>query len=623
MSLSQVQQNAVEYVNGPCIVSAGAGSGKTRVITHKFAHLVQTHGVNPHQILCITFTNKAAEELKNRLQELTGIQNPFWVRTIHSACLQMIKPFIVELGYQDNFTITSMSKQKSIIKEIMKVNKIPNKEGMVNKLLMMISRCKDYPNPIKHLEEEYAQALPLAKLVFGRYQDILMENNFLDFDDILHHAYWLIRHSPDFKQRCIDEFRYILVDEYQDVNNIQYLLIKQFGNNITVVGDDYQAIYAFRGSDPKYFIDFTENYTEAQTFKLEQNYRSANNIVALSQSIIDNNHKQIKKKCYSNIENKVKPKMVHFKNEFQETKAIVTSCKKYLDDGFDLNEIAILYRTKMSSRVIEQEFNRNSIPYKIVNDISFFERREIKDVMAYVLFLYNYNDRISFKRMVQNPRKGIGDKTIQNIFDTPGKTLLEKIDISLKTNHSKAYKNLQTIMNMFEKAHSLPFKELIEYFITEIKYYDHLRNFSDDYELDERTMNVKELIHMSQQYESLTDFLDDCALINVDDHADDTQQITLMTIHAAKGLEFKVVFVIGLEEGTLPFYKAISEAEHSSGTDPISEERRLFYVACTRASRVLNISRCINRGWQKDMKISRFVTEIDSDLYNNLSILKS
>lgn len=611
-------------MNGPCIVGAGAGSGKTRVITHKFAHLVQQYGVNYDSILCITFTNKAAEELKNRVYELIGIPDPFWVRTIHSACLQMIKPYIEAIGLQPNFTITSMSKQKTIVRQVMKDMKIDTRDGAIGKYLTMISRCKDYPNPVKHLEEEYS-SIHMGKQVFGAYQDTLRDNNFLDFDDILYHAYWLFRNHQQFHERWTNAFSYILVDEYQDVNNIQYLIIKQLGNNITVVGDDYQAIYAFRGSDPKYFIEFTENYPNAQTFKLEQNYRSANEIVTLSQDIISKNKKQIHKNCFSELPTKVRPKIVHFKDEYQEIGAIVKTCKKYLEDGFNLNDIAILYRIKMSSRIIETEFNRHKIPYKIVNDVSYFERREIKDLMSYMLFLYNFNDSISFTRLMQAPRRGFGDKSVNMVFEAPGNTLLEKIQNSTKMYGGKAFQTLNKVMKMFEHAHSLDFKDVLEYIIKKTDYIGYISSFAnDEYDEEERKLNVAELVSMTQHYDSMIEFLEDCALINPDDHIEDTPQITLMTIHAAKGLEFKVVFVIGLEEGTLPHYRSIQESHTASnGKDPIAEERRLFYVACTRAANVLNISRCKRRGWMKDLKISRFVTEIDEELYNNLSILKS
>jgi len=582
---------------------------------------VQYHGINPNSILCVTFTNKAAEELKSRLQQLIGVNNPSWVRTIHSACLQMIKPYIVSLGYQDNFTITSMSKQKTIIRQVLKDMRVSNEAAKVNKVLGMISRCKDYPNPVKHLEANFKN-IDMGKQIYGAYHELMRENNFLDFDDILYHAYWLIKTNAEFKQRCFNEFQYVLVDEYQDVNNIQYLLIKELGNNITVVGDDYQAIYAFRGSDPKYFINFTSNYEGAQTFKLEQNYRSGDKIVSLGQSIIKNNKNQIDKTCFSDIETKNKPKIVHFTNEYKEIAAIVKSCKRYIDEGFDLNDIAILYRIKMSSRVIETEFNRNKIPYKIVNDISFFERKEIKDLMSYLLFLYNYNDSISFERLVQSPRRGVGKKTIETIMAANGDTLVSKIKMTIAANTGKAYKTLNSIMLMFEKAHQVPFKDVLEFFIKESGFYKHLETSSDDTELDDRVMNVKELINMTHQYDDMISFLEDCALINPDDHVDEAQQITLMTIHAAKGLEFKVVFVIGLEEGTLPHYRSIGEAEESKNDAAIEEERRLFYVACTRAADVLNVSRCKQRGWMKDLKISRFISEIDKKLYTDINTLK-
>jgi len=621
MQLSKIQQQAVEYVNGPCIVSAGAGSGKTRVITHKFAHLVHNYGINPHSILCITFTNKAAEELKNRLYELIGIENPYWVRTIHSACLQMIKPFITELGYKDNFTITSMSKQKSIIREILYKLNIEQK-GNVGKMLTMISRCKDYPNPTKYLMEHYSN-VDRAKHIFIEYHAMMQENNFLDFDDILLHAHYLFKHNEHFRQGWLNTFNYILVDEYQDVNNIQYLIIKELGNNITVVGDDYQAIYAFRGSDPKHFIEFAKNYENATAFKLEQNYRSVAPIVTLSQDIIAKNKNQIHKTCFSNIEGTITPKIVHFKNEYKEIDAIVKTCKKYIKNEYNLNEIAILYRIKMSSRIIEQEFNRHNIPYKIVNDISYFERKEIKDLMAYILFLYNFNDKLSFERLLQYPKKGIGKKTIEMIYETQGDTLIDKISNSLRIYNNKSFIALNKVMKMFMEAHELDFKDVLQFFIKEIKYYEYIESYSEEHDLDDRIMNINELINMTQKYDTIESFLEECSLINPDDHIEEKEQVTLMTIHAAKGLEFSVVFVIGLEEGTLPHYRAIEEMKSDPKNQNIDEERRLFYVACTRASRVLNISRCLERGWMKNLKPSRFLSEINEDLYQDFNMIES
>lgn len=621
MQLSEIQQQAVEYVNGPCIVSAGAGSGKTRVITHKFAHLVHQYGINPHSILCITFTNKAAEELKNRVYELIGVENPFWVRTIHSACLQMIKPFLSQLGYKDNFTIATMAKQKSVMRQILQNLNI-NPSGNVGKMLMMISRCKDYASPTKHLSENYSH-VDRAQTIFTEYHAIMQENNFLDFDDILLHAYYLFKNSEQFCENCLNTFKYVLVDEYQDVNNIQYLIIKELGNNITVVGDDYQAIYAFRGSNPKHFIGFSENYENAQIFKLEQNYRSASAIVTLSQDIISNNKNQIHKTCYSEIESKVKPKLVHFNNEYNEINAIVKTCQTYIKNGYNLNEIAILYRIKMSSRIIEQEFNRHNIPYKIVGDKSYFERKEIKDLMAYLLFLYNFNDKLSFERLLQYPKKGIGKKTIDMIYEMPGEMLLDKIKNTLLTHSGKSFTALTTVMEMFMKAYKMPFCDVLQFIIKETEYYKYITSYSDEHDLDDRLMNINELINMSQKYSTLESFLEECSLVNPDDHIEQKEQIKLMTIHAAKGLEFSVVFVIGLEDGTLPHYRAIEELKSNPKCQNIEEERRLFYVACTRSSRILNISRCLERGWMKNLKPSRFLAEISKDLYQDFDMIKS
>lgn len=951
MQLSQSQTEAVNYIQGPCIISAGPGSGKTYTITHKFANLVINHGINPNRILCITFTNKSSEELKLRVCDLLQIHtNPYWVRTIHSACLQLVKPYIHTLGYDSNFTIATGSKSRSIIKTVLNDLRITTKDGNIGKMLQMVSRSKDYPNPVKHIQEKFA-TVPQAREIYVRYQEILQENNFLDFDDILHHVYFLFKHNEQFRNETKSMFDYILVDEYQDVNNIQYLIIKQLGANITVVGDDYQcwhedckirtdagittvkdiivgtnsatikgkelkvspitnksdvlkkktfkittlsgkstiiswdhkcfvtqpnfttgfytyimyredkgfrigvtsagqtqhlrdraqfersermwilnrhefkvdavfeeeslslkyqipklpfyhnghdltfdqnhldkifnlygqngwklfndellvfdypnyipqgttrhsqqkininlimnhtrggfyvtyehlgrqdsklrmnyidarqlaeqmklkydaniifekyhfkdreylnvvptiqvtvgmkipvvmydseknqyyealdeiinievhgendnvyhvevaesgilitddiithnSIYAFRGSDPKYFINFQENYENSHVIKLEENYRSIVGIVDLSQSIIDKNKNQLHKKCFSQLETKIKPKVVHFDNEYKEIEAIVAACKKYIAEGFNLDEIAILYRIKMASRIVEQEFNRHGIPHKIVNDVSFFERREIKDIMAYILFLYNFNDTLSFRRLVQNPKRGIGDKTVDGIFNAHGETFLEKINSSLATSSTTAMCKLQKLMTMLENAYSMNFKDVVNYIIKEIKYNDYIKSYADEFDYDDRLMNLKELIAMSQHYDTLGAFLEDCALIAPDDHVDDVQQIKLMTIHAAKGLEFKVVFVIGLEEGTLPHYRSLQEYKATHDDRFIEEERRLFYVACTRAANVLNISRCNNRGWMKGLKKSRFINELDSDTYNNFNMMKS
>ena len=622
MQLSQSQSEAVNYVQGPCIISAGPGSGKTFTITHKFANLVSTHGINPGRILCITFTNKASEELKNRLHNLLQIDYLPWVRTIHSACLQLVKPYVHTLGYDSNFTIATGSKSRGVIKSVLNDLRITTKDGNIGKMMQMVSRSKDYPNPVKHIQENFA-AIPQAREIYVRYQEILQENNFLDFDDILHHVYFLFKHDEQFRNETRSMFDYVLVDEYQDVNNIQYLIIKQLGNNITVVGDDYQSIYAFRGSDPKYFINFHENYENSHTVRLEENYRSIGGIVDLSQSIIDKNKNQLHKKCFSQLSTKIKPKVVHFDNEYKEIEAIVAACKKYIAEGFNLDEIAILYRIKMASRVVEQEFNRHGIPHKIVNDVSFFERREIKDIMAYVLFLYNFNDTLSFRRLVQNPKRGIGDKTVDNIFNAHGETFLDKINSSIATSSTAAMSKLQKLMTMLENAYSMDFKDIINYIIKEIGYNEYIKGYADEFEYDERLMNIKELIEMSQQYDTIGAFLEDCALIAPDDHVDDVQQVKLMTIHAAKGLEFKVVFVIGLEEGTLPHYRSLQEYKETRDDRYIEEERRLFYVACTRAANVLNVSRCTNRGWMKGLKKSRFINELDSDTYNDFNMMKS
>lgn len=623
MELSTAQRSAAEYLNAPTIISAGAGSGKTYTLTNKFAHLLKL-GYDPDRILCITFTNKAANELKDRLVMLTGLPHHsfIWTRTIHSACLQMLKPYFGRIDYRDPVTIYGTSDQRRLVRNSLRGRKVDAKEYLLP-ILKIISDAKDHSDPKKYIDQYLTDKrdprlnLISHKLleVFDEYMANLRNNNAIDFDDILWYTYYLLSNDPDFKNTYRNHFQYILVDEFQDVNHIQNEIIKMLvqETNLTVVGDDFQAIYRWRGSNPEFFIEFEKHFPNAQLFKLEQNFRSSKGIVEISNHLIKNNKRQIKKVCFSTIEPSIKPSIVKFPDDEDESDTIARACLKYQKEGMSLNDIAILYRAKFISRSIEQALVSYSLPYTVVGAVAFFERREIKDIMSYLLLSLNPNDEMAFERCLSTPKRGIGKKTIEKIKNSQGQDLIYKSAYCLKNGSigGRAQLTLDMLISFVYKLKDKKPSDAINDIIEFTDYYTYMKGFSiDEDDVDDRMANIQELIGLSTKCNTLEDFIEECSLLNADSNEDSEESVKLMTVHAAKGLEFKVVFVIGMEDGLFPHHRALKEDRDMKSNINLEEERRLFYVAITRPEQMLNITYCRKRTCSFASAPSRFLKEI-------------
>lgn len=621
MNLSQIQQKAVEHIESPLIVSAGAGSGKTRVLTHKFVYLVNNLGYNPNNILCCTFTNKASKELINRVCKLTGLDpDSFpWVRTIHSMCLWMLKPFLNLIDFNRKYTIFSSSDRKKLLKEILKDYKIKDNK-LFWSISSAISQAKNTPDPINELENNiHIEGVDNLIDIFNSYMFKLKENNSFDFDDLLWYTYYLLDNNDQFRIFYQNLFKYILVDEYQDVNYVQNEIFKILANNqpkITVVGDDAQAIYSFRLANPEHFINFNKHYTNSKSILLEQNYRSTKPIVDVSHKLIKNNKNQIHKKCFSEIDHERKPILVKFIDNYHEALNIAIACKQYVKEkNIKYSDIAILYRVKHMSREIENQLFKNSIPYQIIGNVEFFERREIKDVMSYLYFINNYYDQLAFERLSQAPRRGLGKKNIDNIINTPGDDIMDKAIYCIKmgTLSTRATKALGNIVSFMGDNKKLNAVDVIYNVLQDFDFKNYLQKISTtEEEYSDRINNINELMAHAYKFKTMESFLDEMALMNNRKDEETNDKVSLMTIHASKGLEFKAVFVIGLEYGNLPHGMAIKEDKEEGTKKHFEEERRLFYVAITRSENVLNISFCDNRG-RNQLFPSPFIKEIKKD----------
>jgi len=617
--LSKIQQEAVEYIKTPLLLCSGAGSGKTRVLTHKFAYLINELNFNPNRILCITFTNKAANELKERVSKLVNTENLYltWVSTIHSSCLKMLRNNLNLIEFNEETSIFGTKERNKLIKKIIKDfrwNKFKKSFWILSEI---IGTAKNQFEPIKYLENyKVENIIDIPKLTneqlvdfFYKYMEELKENNALDFDDILWYTWYLLYNNIDFRNKWSNYFQYILIDEYQDINTIQNAIFQLLVNNkpkITAVGDDYQSIFLWRSADPKYFIEFDRFYPNGKIMFMEQNYRSTVPIIESSNELIKNNEFQIQKKCFSKTKSIIKPTIVKYDNNIKEAREIISNCKLCVERfNYNLNDIAILFRVRALSRVIEEELVENQIPYRIVGAIEFLERREIKDMLSYLSFLNNLKDKISFERLISAPRRGIGAKTVQNLYQLQGNDIADKIITGLKGHYfsKNINTNLSKILNLVSVRKTLTPLKLIEKIYEDFKFEEYLGKISsDETEAESKIENIKELKSMSKKYKELPSFMESIQLL-IENKKEERDAINLMTIHAAKGLEFKTIFVIGLEESYLPHFLSYGEKEK------LEEERRLLYVAMTRAEKFLFLSHCITRG-RGALQPSRFLKEI-------------
>ena len=636
--LNDKQKEAVLATDGPCLVIAGAGSGKTKVLTHKIAYLMMEKHVKPWNILAITFTNKAANEMKERVEKLVGeAAKDMWIGTFHSICVKILRKYIDRLGFDHSFLIFDTSDQRTLIKECMKTLKIDDKMFTDRSVLAEISNGKNEMLEPKAYQTKYAG--DYRKEVIGRiyelYQHRLKENNAIDFDDIINFAIKILTENEDVLEYYTNKFQYVLVDEYQDTNKAQFTLVtilaSKYGN-ITVVGDNDQGIYSFRGADITNILNFEKDFPGTKIIKLEQNYRCTGNILKAANAVIKHNENKYEKKLWTENEEGNLPIIHKSDDEYDEGRYIVEEVNHLRrEEYFNYSDFVVLYRMNSQSRAIEEILRREGIPYKIVGGLKFYERKEIKDIISYLRLIYNFSDNISLKRVINEPKRGIGKTSIDNIQEISEQTGLSMFDIikhadeyGLNRVKANSIEFIATIEYLRGKMEELSISELIKETLNKTGYVKALEQ-ENTTEAETRIENLEEFLTVAIEFEeeeaenTLGDFLEGITLSSdIDGMEDFDDSVTLMTLHSAKGLEFPVVFLVGLEEGIFPGNKSIGEPKE------LEEERRLFYVGITRAKQYLYLTCSKKRtifGSTSYNAISRFVNEIPSDLLDGFEEL--
>ena len=622
--LNKEQLEAVKHINGPMLVLAGAGSGKTKVLTSRIAYLIE-NGISSDNILAITFTNKAAKEMKERVLKLIGNEaKSIQISTFHSLGLRLLKENYSRLGYKSNFVILDSDDTLTVIKKIMKDMNLNPKFYNARDIRNKISSAKnELMSPIEYSKVEFDKNIVS---VYERYLKKLVINNSVDFDDLLLLPIRLFKEYPDVLKYYQEKYQYVLIDEYQDTNEAQYIFSKMLCNNhknIFVVGDNDQAIYAFRGANYKNILNFEKDYPDCKVIMLEENYRSTQNILDAANSVIRHNKLRKDKNLWCNNDVGSKVKYIKADSDKDECAYTVNKIKELRDENnVNYEDVAILYRTNAQSRLIEEEMLKNGIPYRIIGSFYFYNRKEIKDLLCYLRLINNEYDDVSLLRVINSPKRGIGDKTIENLSNVAterGVSLFEAID----SGKELGFKNL--ILSMREKCDNLTLTDMVEVVLADSGLREELVN-DKSLESEIRLENLEEFKSITKGYEeeygviSLSDFLNEVSLVSdISEHQDSNNKVSLMTIHAVKGLEFDNVFVLGMEEGIFPHYNSINEGTNAA----IEEERRLCYVAITRAKKnlwMLNAKRRMLFGNTQVNMPSRFMDEIDSkylDTENN------
>ncbi len=617
--LNDMQKEAVLYNDGPLLIIAGAGAGKTKTLTTKIAFLIEEKKVSPYSILAITFTNKAAKEMKDRLFLQIGSEaKKLTVSTFHSFGLKLLRENFGILGYDKNFVIMDSDDSLTVVKKIIKDMgydpKIYNPKAIRNK----ISSCKnEMTSPAQYERYAVSDYEKVIKEVYEKYEDKLQRNNSVDFDDLLLLPIKLFKQYPEVLARYQELYQYILIDEYQDTNEAQYILTKllsEKNRRITCVGDDSQSIYSFRGANYKNILNFEKDYKDAKTILLEQNYRSTSNILDAANQVIKNNKQRKDKKLWTARGIGEKIKYYRAYNERDEAQYVIRKVKELINRGVDYQDIAVLYRTNAQSRVMEEEMLKENLPYRVVGSFYFYSRKEIKDLIAYLRLIHNSKDNVSLLRVINTPKRGIGLKTIENLTN---KADLEGISIyeAISSGKELEFKNL--IERLKEVAEDLTLTELIDKVLDSTGMKQELES-EKTLEAEVRLENLEEFKSITKSFEeregliSLEDFLLEISLISdVEEYKDDPNRISLMTVHSVKGLEFNHVFVIGMEEGIFPHMNSLMESSD------VEEERRLMYVAITRAKDDLHLVNARRRtlfGKEQINPASRFLSEINKDL---------
>ena len=630
-TLNNKQEEAVLQTEGPCLVIAGAGSGKTKVLTHKIAYLMAEKYIKPWNILAITFTNKAANEMKQRVENLVGnAANDMWIGTFHSICVRILRKYIDRIGFDHSFIIFDTSDQKTLVKECLKELKIDDKLFTDRAVLSEISNAKNEmlepkPYSIKY-EGDYRKEV-IAR-VYELYQKRLKENNAVDFDDIINYTIKILTENIDVFEYYTDKFQYVLVDEYQDTNKAQFTLISILASrhgNITVVGDNDQGIYSFRGADITNILNFEKDFPGTKIIKLEQNYRCTGNILKAANAVIKNNQVKYDKKLWTQNDEGNLPSIYVGDDEYNESNYIVSKINELRrEQYYKYSDFAVLYRMNSQSRAIEDILRREKIPYKIIGGQKFYERKEIKDIISYLRLIFNTSDNLALRRIINEPKRGIGKTSldsIQEISEKTGISMYEIIKNAQEYGLNRVYINsrefVETIEELRAKQDSILISELVKQTLNKTGYTKALKD-ENTIEAESRIQNLDEFLTVAMEFEeesadnTLQEFLENMTLTtDLDNMQDEEECVILMTLHSAKGLEFETVFLVGMEEGIFPGFKSIGEPQE------LEEERRLFYVGITRAKRFLHLT-CAKRrtifGSTSYNPISRFIKEIPEDL---------
>ena len=628
-TLNEQQKQGVFTTEGPVLLLAGAGSGKTRVLTHRIAYLIEEMGINPYQIMAITFTNKAAGEMKERVESLVGFADSAWITTFHSTCVRILRRYIDRIGYDTNFVIYDADDQKSVIRDICKRLNVDTKVLKERTVLSAISSAKDElisPNEYSLSAAGDYHKQKIAAL-YQEYQQTLKKNNAVDFDDLIMKTVELFKDCPDVLQSYQNRFRYIMVDEYQDTNSAQFELIRLLAgdkHNLCVVGDDDQSIYKFRGANIRNILDFEKYYPEAAVIRLEQNYRSTQNVLDAANAVIRNNIGRKEKALWTDQGAGERIHFRQFDNAYEEAEFVADDvARKKRNGSYQYKDCAVLYRTNAQARLLEERFIVEGIPYDVVGGVNFYSRKEIKDLLAYLKTIDNGRDDLSVKRIINIPKRGIGAATIAKVQDYADEKGISFYD---------ALKQADEISTIGRSGAKLrPFVDMIKVFRSKLQVYTltdlikdiiettgYVRDLEADSEEEAQTRieNIDELVSKVASYEethdepSLSEFLEEVALVaDIDGVDEDDDRVLLMTLHSAKGLEFSQVYLTGMEDGLFPSYMSIV----ADGDAEIEEERRLAYVGITRAKKELTIC-CAKmrmiRGETQYNAVSRFVKEI-------------
>lgn len=619
MTLNDKQLEAVNHTEGPCLVLAGAGNGKTRVLTERIIKLIDD-GVSPYNILAITFTNKAAKEMRVRVQNKIGdVANSIFIGTFHSFGLRILRENYDAIGYSSNITILDTDDTKSLIKRILKENSFAPADYDIKHIISKISSAKnDGISPLEFSKLFLNEHDKVIGLVYEKYLKLLKENNSVDFDDLLLKPVEIFKKRKDILEKYQERFRYILVDEYQDTNSIQYELCKMLAkkyNNIFVVGDANQSIYSWRNADYRNILNFEKDYKNAHVVLLEENYRSTNTILKAANSVIKNNNEGTKLNLWTSIGDGEKVEYIRVEDEIKESSFVINKIKELVSEGYSYSDFAVLYRTNAQSRTVEEAFVRNNIPYNIIGSYYFYNRKEIKDLIAYLNLIYNTNDSVSLERVINTPKRGIGTKTIDNIRE---KANMNDISLFDAIDSGKELEFKKLILELIEDSKTMNLSDLIEDVLVKT-------GLRREYELDKsiesdtKVENLNEFKSLAVNFEDngiydLSTFLENIMLVSdKGQYAEDDNNVNIMTLHSAKGLEFNIVFILGMEEGIFPHSRSFESAKE------LEEERRLCYVGITRAKKKLYLLSARTRtlyGRTSGTIESRFIKEIDPTLIN-------